>query len=173
MFKTLYLTIDHRWSWPHAAVLIVTMLICTQLFNVRSDALGHNNKVLDVRGWYTPEQAAKLLEALGPQGRQLYAWTQISLDLAFPIAYTSLFLLFIVRLFPAKNAGLLGIALAAGLADVLENISSVILALSYQGAPSWLAVPAAIFGAIKMLAFITSALLILYGGARGQFTRGV
>ena len=50
--------------------------------------------LLDSRGWYTPEEAAALFDALDrldANARAIYAATGLTIDMAFPIAYGVLF----------------------------------------------------------------------------------
>ena len=120
-------------------------LLCLAGFQWRESGLG-GLELLDTRQWYTPEQAAALfgaLDRLDPHARAVYAWTEVSIDLVFPVAYGLLFALLLLRAFEdGRRFYLLPIAGAA--TDVFENISIALLASTYDGAPSsWTRVAAA------------------------------
>ncbi len=61
-------------------------------------------ELLDGRGWYTPEEAAALFEALDrldANARAVYLATGLTTDMAFPAAYGLLLALLLFRLFSA------------------------------------------------------------------------
>ena len=51
--------------------------------------LGYKANVLDARLYYTPEQAYLYISDLNPPGRQLYALSELTLDLLYPLLYGS------------------------------------------------------------------------------------
>ena len=58
-------------------------LVCVTAFQWRDARLGGLD-LLDVRQWYTPDQAAALfgaLDRLDPRARAVYAWTEVTVDL--------------------------------------------------------------------------------------------
>jgi len=121
---------------------------------------------LDSRGWYTPEEAAALFDALDrldANARLVYAATGLTIDMAFPVAYGLLFAILLVRLFRAPFY-LLPIALAA--ADVLENLTVAALALGHDGAPSPLAWPAAAVTLVKTVLMAATCAALAVGAAR-------
>ena len=148
-------------------VVIPTMLVallCMAAFEWRDARLG-GLELLDTRQWYTPEQADDLfgaLDRLDSRARAVYAWTEVSLDMVFPVAYGLLFALLLLRLFgDGRRFYLLPIAGAA--ADALENLSIALLASTYDGAPSsWTAV-AALFTLLKSV-LILATLAAAVGG---------
>lgn len=142
---------------------VLTALFCVAVFRWRDARLG-GLELLDTRQWYTPEQAAALfgaLDRLDPRARAVYAWTEVSVDLVFPLAYGLLLALALLRLFDARSFYLLPIAGAA--ADVLENISIALLAATYDGAPSSWTRVAAVFTLLKSV-LILAALAAVAGG---------
>ena len=167
MFLRLYQTIERLATWPVTALLVIVMLLCSQGFTWRSGALGYEIRTLDVRGWYTPEDVQQLMAELGESGRQLYAITEVTLDLVFPLAYGTLFSILILRLYNSRRAYLLLFPLGAMTADLLENLTAAILALTYSGEASPLAWFAAVCTVIKFFCFLVSVLLILAGGIAG------
>jgi len=119
----------------------------------RQDRLG-GLRLLDVRGWYTPAEAAMLFEALdrfNVHARALYAVTGLTIDMLFPVAYGLLFAMLLLRLF---RTPLYILPLALATADVLENATVAVLALGYAGAPSSLAWMAATFTLIKTVLIV-------------------
>lgn len=124
---------------------VLVALLCVAGFEWRDARLG-NLELLDTRQWYTPEQAADLfgaLDRLDSRARAVYAWTEVSIDMIFPVAYGLLFALLLLRLSgEGQRFYLLPIAGAA--ADVLENLSIAVLASTYADGPtSWASVAAA------------------------------
>lgn len=120
-------------------------LLCIAAFEWR-DARLDGLELLDTRQWYTPEQAAALFGALGrldSRARAVYAWTEVSIDMIFPVAYGLLFALLLLRVFGDRRRFYL-LPIAGATADVFENLSIALLASTYDGAPtSWARVAAA------------------------------
>ena len=141
---------------------MLAALLCLAGFQWREARLG-GLELLDTTQWYTPEQAAALfgaLDRLDSRARAVYAWTEVSIDMVFPVAYG---LLFALRVFEAgRRFYLLPIAGAA--ADVFENLAIALLASTYDGAPkSWTRVAAA-FTLLKS-GLILATLAAAVGGA--------
>lgn len=129
--------------------------------------------LLDSRGWYTPAEAAALfdsLDSLDASARFVYATTALTVDMAFPVAYGMLFAVLLYRLFAGK-APLHLLPLALALADVLENVTVAALALSYDGAPSPLAWPAAVFTLVKTVLLVATLAALCAGVTRWLWLR--
>ncbi len=131
-----------RWAkWQVAAVAFVGVTACVAGLVRRHDRLG-GLELLDARGWYTPAEAAALFDALDrldADARLVYAVTELTLDMAFPVAYG---LLFAVVLFRLSQAPLYLIPIALAGFDILENLTVAGLAFGYAGSSSpaaWLA----------------------------------
>ena len=141
---------------------VLVALLCMAGFQWRDARLG-GLELLDTRQWYTPGQAADLfgaLDRLGPRARAVYAWTEVSIDLIFPVAYGLLFALLLLRLFESGRPFYL-LPIAGAAADVFENLSIASLALTYDGAPTSWARVAAVFTLLKsglLLATLAAAL---------------
>lgn len=119
---------------------------------VRLGGLG----LLDSRGWYTPQDAAALFDALDrldANARLVYAATGLTIDMAFPVAYGLLFAIVLVRLF---RSPLYVLAFALAAADVLENLTVAVLALGHAGSPTPLAWLAAGFTAVKTMLIVAT-----------------
>lgn len=140
-------------------------LLCVAGFQWR-DARLDRLELLDTRRWYTPDQAADLfgaLDRLDSRARAVYVWTEVSIDMVFPVAYGLLFALLLLRLFEGgRRFYLLPIAGAA--ADVFENLSIAVLASTYDGAPTSWARVAAVFTLLKS-GLILATLAAAVGGA--------
>jgi hypothetical protein len=119
------------------------------------------------RRWYTPAEARNLFERLGKSGRNIYALTELTLDLVFPLIYGSLFCLLTASLARAQWAWLVTIPLFAALSDLVENSIVAYLAWSYAGQESSLAWLAAAVTLIKTLLLGLSLLILFAGGAYG------
>ena len=146
------------------APTVLAALLCVAAFQWRDARLG-GLEVLDTRQWYTPEQAAALfgaLDRLDPRARSVYAWTEVSVDLIFPVAYGLLLALALLRLF-GDGRPLYLLPIAGAVADVFENISIALLAATYDGAPSSWTRVAAVFTLQKSV-LLLAALIAAAGG---------
>ena len=148
---------------------LLAALLCLAGFEWRDARLG-SLELLDTRQWYTPEQAAALfgaLDRLDSRARAVYAWTEVSIDMIFPVAYGLLFALLLLRLFgDGRPFYLLPIVGAA--VDVFENLSIALLASTYDGDPtSWTRVAAA-FTLLKS-GLILATLAAAVGGVIRRF----
>ena len=130
---------------------------------------GEKSPTLDVRFSYDPATVYDWMGKLGPTGRQLYAASELSLDLAYPILYNLLLALLMAtvfrRAFPSgsrlqKLPLLPGVTL---LADYLENLGVVLLLLNYPRQLPALARLASLFSSTKWVFGAASAGLILLG----------
>jgi len=109
-------------SWLAAGCVICMVAFAARDHFTERFAASPPGSVLDKRMWYTPEQASDYFDRIGPTGRQVYAITQFTLDLAFPILYTLLFIGAIVRWCPQSFArGLLWVPVGIFLVDIAEN----------------------------------------------------
>ncbi len=143
---------------------VLAALLCLAAFQWRDARLG-GLELLDTRQWYTPEQAAALfgaLDRLDPRARAVYAWTEVSVDLLFPVVYGLLLALALLRLV-GNGRPLYLLPLAGAVADVFENISIALLAATYDGAPSSWTRVAAVFTLLKSV-LLLAALAAVAGG---------
>ena len=129
--------------------------------------------LLDGRGWYTPEEAAALFDALDqldPGARAVYAATALTIDMVFPASYGLLLAVLLFWLYRGR-ARLYLLPLAVALADALENVTVAALALSHDGTPSPLAWPAAVFTAVKWVLFVATLAALCVAGLHRLRTR--
>lgn len=146
------------------------------LFPRRSAALvglsGVERPIIDTWFAYTPDRVYQVLPALGQQGRQLYAITELSLDLAYPLVYNSFLWLAITlvvdktfhRQSPIQKLALLPAGVLA--CDYAENILLAILLWSYPTRHTTLAWAASFFTTAKWVLGALAILSILLGLAR-------
>lgn len=154
-------------TWPAAGALVVLFVLCQLGFEQRSKALGRQHEVLDARRWYTPREARDLLDDLGERGRCLYASTELTLDLLFPVVYAGLFAGLIGNLYPRRTArGLVAIPICGALADCCENVSAAYLAWSFDGQEDPVAGVATVATLVKSVLFILSMVAIAVGVIR-------
>ena len=155
------------------ALTVLAALVCVAAFQWRDARLG-GLELLDVRQWYTPDQAAALfgaLDRLDPRARAVYAWTEVTIDLIFPMAYGLLLALVLLRLFGNGRPFYL-FPIAGAVADVFENLSIALLAATYDGAPSsWTRVAAA-FTLLKSVLILAALLATVYGTIRWVWVVG-
>ena len=167
-------------NWWTIALALTLTFVCILGFNGRTLALrregrlGNGEKLLDGRWWYTPADAGALLCKLGKDGRRLYAVSEVTLDLIFPLAYGLSLALLLVRLWPRDQAWLLLLPFVTVIADLLENFTIAFLAWTYsnESGPSALAKVAAIFTLTKRTFLSLAFLAVVIGIVRAPF-RGV
>ncbi len=162
--KFLQLWFQTKAGWGHAALCLAIFLICLALFELRNRKL-QGARTLDSRwGWYSPADITALFDSLGEKGRQLYAWTEVTLDYVFPLTYAVLFGTILTRLaepWPAWYAWVMFVPIAAAIFDLLENTSIFALAKGYQTGrlAGWAGILPA-FTLAKLALFLSSIALI-------------
>jgi hypothetical protein len=161
MWDALFNQLERYATWKVIVPLVILFGICTVCFQIRSSRLG-GVITLDSRRWYTPEEARDFFQTIGERGRKLYGWTQLSLDIVYPLTYGTLFALLIICGFPREDAKLLFILpLLTMLFDLGENVINAYLALQFDGRASPLSRVATVFTFAKRYLLITSMALSL------------
>ncbi len=162
-----------RWATRRTAVAaLVGVVGCAAGLAWRQARLAGLD-LLDGRGWYTPEEAAALFDALDQldaSARAVYATTALTIDMVFPACYGLLLAVLLFRLFRG-GPRLFVLPLAVALADALENITIAALALSHDGTPSRLAWPAAVFTLVKWVLLVATLTATCVGGVRWLWAR--
>lgn len=160
-------------SWINIRTVIIVILLMIPfnalIFPTRTRRLaaisGVSNPTLDSRPGYTPQQVFSLFSALGPSGRQQYAFSEVTADLAYPILYNLLSFLLLGLTFPKAfpnspvRPWLTRLPVLTGLADYLENTGIVTLLLIYPTQPVSLAWITCVFTLLKYAFLMTSMLL--------------
>ncbi len=152
-------------NWPVVLAALVGAVGCAAGLSWRRSRL--QGMELDTEGWYTPEEAAALLDALDAlegDATVLYAVTALTIDMLFPVCYGLLLAVVLFRLFP-RGAPLYLLPLATAASDVLENATVAALALSHDGTPSSLAWLAAVFTLAKWLLTAATLAAVVVGAA--------
>lgn len=156
--------LERRGTWPVVALLFILFLLCSQGFEWRRKTFGYENRALDGRFWYSPDEARDFLRDIGERGRSIYAATELTLDLLFPIIYGALFGILILHVYSRGTArNLVLVPLLTAAADVLENLTAAYLAWQFDGRASAVARAAAVFTAAKSGLLVLSLILILVG----------
>lgn len=168
MRDVIYQQLDRIATWPIFALLVVLFILCILGFQWRGKVMreiaGHDVKLFDVRDSYTPDEARELLKTIDERGRRIYAITQLTLDLVFPFIYGGLFVITLYKLY--GNPGyLLLVPLITVFADLLENLMTAYLALSYKGLASPVAQVASTFTTVKRSGLVIFVVLVLAGMA--------
>jgi hypothetical protein len=119
-------------GWKSAlAALVLVLAFVGWLFPSHqaqmTAAAGQPVQILDIRSAYTLDEVKALFDALGAQGREVYATVAGRTDMAFPLAYGTFFVLVLAALLkPLTTADsrlrLLALLPLPGMAfDLLEN----------------------------------------------------
>ena len=72
---------------------------------------------------YDAKELQAYFAAIGPDGRLLYAWTQLTLDVAFPLLYAAFLVALTAHIYPCgPGRWAVWLPVAAAVADVGENV---------------------------------------------------
>jgi hypothetical protein len=161
----------HRATRWHGIILLVVFVVCIGGLQWREtwqqQTIGREVTLLDVRFRYTALEARELFKELGDQGRQIYAATELTLDLVFPLTYGPILVICLARLSSRERGRYLVIVPAVTVvADLLENLTVVSLLWSYQEQTlsrlwSALAWTGAKFTAVKWVFALVSVMMVL------------
>ena len=139
----------------------VALVVCVALFLLRRKLLGGAETPDSFWQGYTPPQVADFLRQIGPGGRSLYAWTQLTLDVVFPVVYVVCLARPLARTAPPGIGPLLiWLPFVVAGFDLAENVSTAYLAWTFDGRPAPLAEFASLFTRSKY-AFLVASLLAL------------
>lgn len=135
-------------------------------------------RILDMRFSYGPEEADRLFETLGTEGRRSYLMLHLIPDMLFPTCYALAFACtsawFLVRLLPMDHPlqWLSLTPIISGVADILENLSLVMVNASYPSRIDWLIHAASMLTKIKFglmpIGVILLSVMALIWLARGR-----
>lgn len=164
MLDVLYRFVASYATWPAAALLVVVCMVLIASLHFLFRTLVRR-RVLDLRLWYSAEEARQFFDAIGVRGRRAYVGLALTLDILYPIAYGTLMAMLMVLLFDQRWGRMLVLLpLLTVVADVLENLTVAHLAWWYNGKPSALTPLAATFTLVKWL-LVGLAIAILVLGA--------
>lgn len=160
--------------------IIYTLMLTVTIPMVMSYSGGL--KILDLMPMgYDSAYVKSLFDALGVEGRNLYLYRQIPLDLLFPLLMGitfSLIIAYILRYInklESKWFYLALLPLLAGFFDYCENIGFITMLLNYPEIPDGLVVISNIFSVLKstISTLFYTALLILMVAAGIKKLKGV
>jgi len=185
MLRRLLTRIQRRASWPVILGLLSAAGVLTLIMNGTDLPFStptiedHSGglRILDMRFSYGPEEANRLFEALGTEGRRAYLMLHLMPDMLFPISYALAFACtsawFLVRLLPLDHPlqWLSLMPLISGVADIFENLSLAVANSSYPSRVDWLthiasALTKIKFGLMPIGVVLLSVMVLLW------FTRG-
>jgi hypothetical protein len=165
---------------PHAtgrtllALLLAGLAFNLVLFPWRTSELralsGLDNPILDAQFSYSAQTAFDAAAALGPQGRTLYALSELSLDLVYPILYSlflSLLMLFVLRRLVPPASGWLRLGwlpFAVLACDYAENAGLVYMLLTFPAQAPAVVQAASLFTMAKWTLAALAIMLVLAGG---------
>jgi hypothetical protein len=153
-------------------VLFIAALLFQLIFECRNRTLtaysGEPQPTLDSDVCYGPQKAHELFGKLGDRGRQLYAWTEITVDLIFPIIYSFFLSLLIIYIFQksSSNKSLQSLAIlpfVAMLFDYGENTLIAFMLFAYPQKYFAVAWVASLFTKLKWILLAVSFAAILFG----------
>jgi hypothetical protein len=160
---------------PACLVWLLPLLlfwIAVMAFSPRSDMDLKTTCLFDVTcGGYDSAHAAKVIDELGDDGRQIYVRWHFTLDLLFPLIYGATLAAFLIWLATLNGFGqayrwlVSIIPLLAVSSDLLEN-SFVLLMVASEPPRTDLAPIASVFTQIKCASLVASFILLLGLGTR-------
>ncbi|HWT02429.1 MAG TPA: hypothetical protein VN256_19410 [Pyrinomonadaceae bacterium] len=165
MYDKLYRFLVEMATWPRVVLLVALSLLIMGGFELRMKELGYANTSPDTR-WrgYSSEDVRKFFHDIGKDGRRLYAGTQRTLDVAFPLVYGSLFASLIILLYGPRGARYLVLApVSAAVMDLAENAVLSHLALRFEEGSPPPVKAASIFTMLKWALCVISLGLIIVG----------
>lgn len=165
MYDKLYQFLVETATWPRVLLLVALFFLIAGVFEFRAKELGYGNPGLDGR-WrgYSPEDARKFFDDIGKDGRKLYAGTELTVDIAFPLVYGSLFSALVILFYGQQRAKyMVLVPLLAAAFDLAENVTLAIMASTFKGEASGLARLAVVFTLAKCALLAISLLMIIVG----------
>lgn len=130
MCDSLYQRINRIANWRIGVFLFLANLACMAAFKWRGDQLKLESP--DAKRHYSPDELYAFLDGIGENGRNLYAWTQITLDVIYPVVYCLLFAILLVALYRwEKLRCVVWLPLLTGVFDLLENVTTAYLAATF------------------------------------------
>jgi len=141
-----------------SATLVATLALLVVVF----PALPIGGEMLDVKTGYTYAEAVAAMESYGERGRQVYAWSSLTLDALLPFVYVSFLAGFVYRFRPTERLWSLAcLPLAAGVLDLVENIQVVLMLTRYPDVSAGQVAVASCFTLSKMYAVSACLLLVI------------
>jgi len=115
----------------------IALVVGITLFLLRRKYLGGADPPDSFWQGYTAAQVADFLRQIGPRGRSLYAWTQLTLDVVFPVVYVVCIARPLARTAPpAIGPLLIWLPFVVAGFDLAENVATAYLAWTFEGRPA-------------------------------------
>jgi len=139
-----------------SATLTATLVLSVVVFPVLPIA----GEMLDVKMGYTYAEAVAAMESYGERGRQVYAWSSLTLDALLPFVFVSFLAGLIYRFRPTERYWTLAcLPLAAGVLDLCENIQVVLMLAGFPDVSAGQVAVASLLTLSKWYAFLVCLLL--------------
>ena len=152
-----YTVAENRRLWLLAAAFLAFNLLILPSFAADIMAVSQGTNVLDLRPWYSPDEALQSINAYGPEGRSIYLWAEWTADLLYPPTYSLLFGGLLLRLGGGRWSLL---AAFSCLFDWIENVFVTVLLTSYPSFNPGIAQVAAIFTTAKWLTIFAMFMML-------------
>ena len=152
-----------------AAILLFIFIFFPLRHNRLESYAGYPLRVFDTRLFYTPAQVSESANDIGESGRHLYAVTEVTLDFAFPLLYTTwlsvLLALVTPKAWPSRpgRERLILLPFLGLLGDLAENAYLAALMWTYPIIPPWLVGLSNLASLVKWGAGLAALGLILIG----------
>jgi len=163
------LQVSGRLARPRPLLVLLVLYFFFALVVMPASMHG-GGESLDVRFWYTPQDVYRILGSVDAPTRMASVRGHLTADLFYPLLYGSLLGALLSALVRALGGARTPFSLlpllpwGAVFADLLENLSVVVLSLSYPARLDWLARFSAFCTAAKWSGVAISLLLIAGGG---------
>jgi hypothetical protein len=169
-------------NWKTLSVTLVLYLFCagvllknaeTKINELAQRTVG----IIDITIGFNPQRTLTMVQDYGDAARAYYARTEMTLDVLYPIVYTSLFCIILTLLFrnksykPFKYANLLPFMVM--IFDFSENISIVTLLKTFPNTSKTVLFLCEIFKMGKWLSLGVMIVFVLYGLLRLAFKKGL
>ncbi|MDN5352292.1 MAG: hypothetical protein PWQ12_1212, partial [Clostridiales bacterium] len=120
------------------AMMIIINTVDMAVSVPRIEAVSGGAEILDMKVYYTSDEAYKILDQLGTEGRRVYQGMLTEFDFIFPLLYALTLsmsaVMILGKLFPnaMRIQKLVLIPLLAVAFDWLENISALVMLANYR-----------------------------------------
>ena len=126
--------------------------------------LPHNifSNMLDLELFYGKEDVVKNLDAIGPDGQNIYILSSLILDTLYPILYSSLFIGAYVKLYKSSQL-IVFLPLTAFSFDILENLQITRLILNFPNINETHVYFSSMTTSLKWIAIVITISVLIYG----------
>lgn len=172
MLTTLTNFLNRIANWKSLAVLLPVYISFPAYWLKNAEATinqlaGKPVGVIDLTIGYNPARTLRMIADYGPAARTYYAYTELTLDVIYPLVYSLLFAIILTLIVRDNTRGLfrwaVRLPLASLLFNYLENGAIVGLLTTYPVQSSTLAVLCEVAKLNKWLSIVLIAGLIFYG----------